>query len=68
MSKADELRELSNDELGTKLTEGKRDLFQLRFAIVASQATETARLGQLRREIARIETILRERVESEVGK
>jgi len=61
MTKAIELRDLLDDELKEKLVDAKKELFKLRFAIVASQATETAKLGQLRREIARIETILRER-------
>lgn len=61
MSKAADYREMLDDELSAKLGETKEELFRLRFAIASAQGTDTARLGLLRKEIARIETVLSER-------
>jgi large subunit ribosomal protein L29 len=54
-----ELREMSDDELSTRLVESRQELFNLRFQHVTGQLDNYARLGQLRRDIARIETLLR---------
>ena len=59
-SKATELREMGDDELATRLTEARQELFNLRFQHVTGQLDNYSRLGQLRRDIARIETLLRE--------
>jgi large subunit ribosomal protein L29 len=59
--KAHELRPLTASELYTRLDEGYQELFNLRFQRATGQLTNTARKGQVRREIARIKTILRER-------
>ena len=59
-SKTTEFREMTDDELGTRLAEARQELFNLRFQHVTGQLDNYARLGQLRRDIARIETILRE--------
>jgi large subunit ribosomal protein L29 len=59
-SKTSELRDMSEDELGTRLVEARQELFNLRFQHVTGQLDNYARLGQLRKDIARIETILRE--------
>jgi len=59
MSKASELREMNDDELGTRLAEARQELFNLRFQHVTGQLDNYSRLGQLRRDIARIETLLR---------
>jgi large subunit ribosomal protein L29 len=61
MTKAKELRELNDDELETKLAEGKEELFNLRFQLVTGKQDNSARLGQVRKEVARVMTILRER-------
>ncbi|MER3452304.1 MAG: 50S ribosomal protein L29 [Acidimicrobiia bacterium] len=55
------LRELSDEELRSRLGEARQELFNLRFQHATGQLDNTARLGQVRREIARIETLLRER-------
>lgn len=69
MTKAEELRELLDEELEAKLKETKAELLKLRFAIASGQGTETAQLGALRKEIARIETVRSERrVESRGGR
>jgi large subunit ribosomal protein L29 len=54
-----ELREMDDDELATRLVEARQELFNLRFQHVTGQLDNYARLGQLRRDIARIETLLR---------
>jgi large subunit ribosomal protein L29 len=61
MTKAKELRELSIDELDAKLLEGKDELFKLRFQLATGKQDNSSRVGQVRREIARIATLLRER-------
>ena len=61
MSTAAELRELNDDELQTRLAEANQELFNLRFQHVTGQLDNYARIGQVRRELARITTLLRER-------
>ncbi|MGC9154061.1 MAG: 50S ribosomal protein L29 [Ferrimicrobium sp.] len=61
MTKAIEYREMLDDELLSKLNETKEELFRHRFAIASAQGTDTAKLGALRKELARIETVLSER-------
>ncbi len=61
MTKAKDLRELTDDELETVVVDGKDELFKLRFQVATGNAGNSARLGQVRREIARARTILRER-------
>ncbi len=61
MAKAKELRELSDDELRTRLDEAHEELRNLRFQTAVRQLQNYARYGQVRKDIARIETILHER-------
>jgi large subunit ribosomal protein L29 len=56
-----ELREMMEDELFNRLAEAKQELFNLRFQHVTGQFDNYARLPQVKREVARINTILRER-------
>jgi large subunit ribosomal protein L29 len=58
--KAAELRELTANELTVKLDEAKAELFNLRFQLATNQLDNTARLSVVRREIARIATVIRE--------
>ncbi|HZN13462.1 MAG TPA: 50S ribosomal protein L29 [Acidimicrobiales bacterium] len=58
---ATELRVLDTGELESRLVETKAELFNLRFKHVTGELPNMARLGDLRREIARIHTLLRER-------
>ena len=58
--KAIELRELDAAELQEKLDEAKEELFNLRFQLATNQLDNTARLRQVRREVARISTVIRE--------
>ena len=56
-----EFRELHDDELETRLREAKEELFNLRFQMATGQLDNNRRLQVVRREIARIYTIMRER-------
>jgi large subunit ribosomal protein L29 len=60
-TKAAELREIEDTELLDKLREAKEELFNLRFQAATGQLDNHGRLKAVRREIARIYTILRER-------
>ena len=53
-----EIRKLSVDEMKAKLSDSREELMKLRFQQVTGQLTDTSRLRQLRRDIARLETIL----------
>jgi large subunit ribosomal protein L29 len=61
MTSAKELRELDLDELDQRLAEAKDELFKLRFQLATGKQDNSARLGQVRKDVARIATILRER-------
>ena len=64
--KTSELRNMNSGEIETKLTDAQEELMKLRFQQVTGQLTDTSRLRILRREIARMQTILREQVAAEV--
>lgn len=59
--KASELREMTEDELLKKLDDAKDELFKLRFQAATRQLDNPMRLKEVRRDIARIKTVLRER-------
>ena len=59
--KASELRELTVEELQRKLTELKAELFNLRFQLAVNQLENTSRIGAVKKDIARVSTILRQR-------
>ena len=61
MATAAELRELTDEELVNRLDEARKELFNLRFQHVTGQLDNYARLGHVRKDIARIATLLRER-------
>jgi large subunit ribosomal protein L29 len=56
-----ELRSTSDEELLTRLREAKEELFNLRFQVATGQLDNNARLRTVRRNIARIYTVMRER-------
>ncbi len=60
-TKAQDLRSLEDDELIAKLKEAKEELFNLRFQAATGQLENHGRLNAVRKEIARIYTVLRER-------
>ncbi len=59
-SKVEDYRGMGVEELESRLAEVKQELFNLRFQHVTGQLDNMSRLGQLRKEVARINTILRE--------
>ena len=59
--KASEIREMTVEELQTKLTELKEELFNLRFQLAVNQLENSARIGAVKKDIARVSTILRQR-------
>lgn len=61
MSKASELREMSDEQLEFALRETKSELFRLRFKAATERLDAPSNMKRLRREIARIKTIQRER-------
>ena len=56
-----EIRELSAEDLNAKLKEAREELFNLRFQMATSQLDNTARVGQVKKDIARIQTEMRAR-------
>ena len=61
IAKPIELRELEQDELVSKLLEAKQELFNLRFQAATGQLENHGRLRAVKKEIARIYTVMRER-------
>lgn len=59
--KPEDIRKLSVEEMAAKLSDSREELMKLRFQQVSGQLTDTSRLRIMRREIARLETILKER-------
>lgn len=59
--KAKEVRDMTEDELKLKLTSLKEELFNLRFQVATGQLDNPMRIKDVRRSIARILTIIRER-------
>ncbi len=57
----EELDPMTDAELGEKLKESKEELFNLRFSAVTHRLEDSGRLQQVRRDIARIYTVKRER-------
>lgn len=65
--KAKDIRNLSAEELNKKVTELKNELFNLRFRLATGQLDNPSSIKMVKRDIARVKTIIRER-ELEVGK
>lgn len=59
--KAEEIRALSTDEIKAKLVDAREELMKLRFQQVTGQLTDTSRLRLMRRDIARMLTVINER-------
>jgi large subunit ribosomal protein L29 len=58
--KAEEIRKLKAEEMRSKVSDMREELMKLRFQQVSGQLTDPSRLRHLRRDIARLETILQE--------
>ena len=61
MAKSHELREMADEELENKFSEAKEELFNLRFQLVTGQLDNPMRIRVMRKEVARILTVMRER-------
>lgn len=59
--KAFEIRNLSDDEIRTKVEEAYEELFNLRFQLAIGQVKDPSRISLLKRDIARMKTVLTER-------
>ena len=64
-TKTSDLRNLKSGEVESKLSEAREELMKLRFQAVTGQLTDSSHLRILRREIARMQTILREQKTAE---
>lgn len=59
--KAAEIQKLSSEDLQAKLKEARAELFNLRFQMATGQLDNTARIKQVKKDIARIQTEMRDR-------
>jgi len=59
--KAADIRNMSDAEIEEQLTESRHEMLNLRFQTITGQITDTSRFKVIRKDIARLETILRER-------
>ena len=67
MTKMEEFRKLSTEELDKKIKENKEELFNLRFQQATGNLEKPVRLRELRKEVAKMKTIIRERELEEVN-
>ena len=65
--KINELRKLSNEDLNKKITESKKELLDLRIKQSTGSLEKPSKIHELRKDVARMKTILRERELSEGG-
>ena len=65
--KANEIRQMTDQELDSKMLELKNELFNLRFQVATGQLDNPKRIKAVRKDIARVKTIIRER-ELGIGK
>ena len=68
MTKIEEFRKLSTEELNNKIKENKEELFNLRFQQATGNLEKPVRLRELRKQVAKMKTIIRERELEKVGK
>ncbi len=59
--KAADIRDFSNDDLAKAIKESRAELFNLRFQMATSQLDNTARVNQVKKDIARLQTEVRAR-------
>jgi large subunit ribosomal protein L29 len=65
--KAAEIRKLSVDEIKAQVTESRHELLNFRFQTITGQLTDTSHIRAVRRDIARMETVLREKQLAEMA-
>jgi large subunit ribosomal protein L29 len=61
MVKAADLRDMADQELLTRLAETKQEMFNLRFQLATGQLDNHARMSEVRRDVARLRTVIRQR-------
>jgi large subunit ribosomal protein L29 len=61
MTRPSQLRELNDEELGQHLAESREELFHLRFQLAMGKQDNSSRIGQVKREVARVLTLQHER-------
>ncbi len=66
--KATEVRGMTPAELETKLVELKKELFQLRFQNATNQLTNPGKIADVKKDIARVKTIIREKQIASAGR
>ena len=62
--KITEIREMSAEQLGAKLVELKKELFNLRFQHAVNQLENPHKMTEVKRDIARVKTVIREKEEN----
>jgi large subunit ribosomal protein L29 len=60
--KTAEIRNMSDEEIQSRIDDTRQELMNLRFQVITGQLTDTSRLKRVRRQIAQLETIFHERV------
>jgi large subunit ribosomal protein L29 len=68
MKKAKEIREMTPEQIGKELLDLRREQFNLRMQRATGQGVRTHEFGRIRKDIARLKTVLREREIQEEGK
>jgi len=63
--KIDEIRKFSDEELKTKIFDSKKEYMEMRFQLISGQLTDTSKVKKIRHDIARLETVVRERENKE---
>ncbi len=66
--KTKEIRELTQDELGARKRELRNELFHLRIQQQSGQLEKPSQIRQIRREVARVETVLNEKIRAAAAK
>jgi large subunit ribosomal protein L29 len=61
MTRPSQLRELNDEELARHLAESREELFHLRFQLAMGKQDNSSRIGQVKREVARVLTLQNER-------
>ncbi len=61
MAKAEDIRQMTDDELSKKEKDLKEELFNIRIQVSTKQITNYARIKQLKKDVARLETVKREK-------
>ena len=59
--KVSEIREMTSEQLNNKLKELKEELFNLRFQLAINQMENTNRIGEVKKDIARVMTVLNDK-------